>query len=955
MTPPRKEGAPHLTREQSAELLGATAAELEAAALEKATEPTRQLSSGLTLAQAAALHQSMTSDRTGYATVGPAGTGKSHVAAAGAKMWTDAGKGDVILLAPTQAAADVLRQMTGGQYPVYNTAQFLGHLEHERGALGPVAIKPGTLLLADESSVTSMADLRDLAAYAAETGSVFRPFGDDGQLTAPEGGGGLSLMTRSQEHVQLAEPKRFAAEWEADASLRLRTGDASVLDQYEEHGRIRGGGTLDEVMDEARKAYLASFLQGKDVLLMAQSNDHARELSARIRDDLQHLGLVQRGAEASLREGAKASVGDLIVTRQNDHKLGIANGNAWRVEKIDGETITMRRMLDADKETGERRFADDTITYKEAKEGASLAYAEKPDDERPESTRPADLGYGITGHTGQGRTVFEGHALFTGNETRNWGYPGLTRGTNGNFAWVVGQPAKVSDPTPGTRPAPELARHERIERERAGLPEQARILTPQEKELARDPKAVLAEVLERDGTEYSALETRQRNLAEADNLAKQHAVWQGESRKPTVVRYERELREQLPDYLKDTKLTGTSTWLYRGLSNAEACGLSSRDVLAKAISSGSLADVRDVGAVLDSRVRQQTQGLVPVPPKPWAERVPSDEREDEHHAERHEHLTERARVMDDRQQRLGEFTAEASPSWAERAFGPVPDDPDDERQAWQDRASAVASYREMFSFSDPKEPIGPEPVNSPEARQMWHAAFNALGPVDGQDLRALSDGQLLMRRDSYAAETAWAPHWVSDELRAARQCADDAERDAVLSAARAEAARKQEEHDQAQLHEGKAWVSRTMAERHRSNEARFAETMEARRGWEEATRQARHDALAAHSEYVRRNPDTDLPPLKSAEPVRPSEEEHDQSHAWLAGMTERTRAANEELANRRSMEIPDEQDHEWQGQPAWPDAGNLERDAILRPPPPEIRPAAEVAEAQHEREAEAGE
>ena len=958
-----KEGAPHLTKEESARLLGATADELEAAALEKAGEPTRQLSSGLTLAQAAALHQALTSDRTGYAMVGPAGTGKSHVAAKGAGMWTEAGKGDVILLAPSQNAADVLRQMTGGQYPVYNTAQFLGHLEGERGALGPIAIRPGTLLLGDESSMTSMADLRDAAKYAADNGSALRLLGDDGQLTAPEGGGGLSLITRSQEHVQLAEPKRFAAEWEADASLRVRTGDAAVLDEYEQHGRIRGGGTLDEVMDEARKQYLAGFLQGKDVLLMAQNNTTARELSVRIRDDLQHLGLVSRDAEASLREGAKASVGDLIVTRRNDHDLGIANGNAWRVEKVDGETITMRRMLDADRETGERRFADDTVTYKEAGQWADLAYAENPEDERPESTRPADLGYSITGHTAQGRTVYEGHSLFTGDENRNWAYPSLTRGTNGNYAWVVGQPAKVSDPTPGARPAPELDRFERMERERKGLPDEPRRLTPQEEELARDPKAVLADVLERDGTEYSALETRQRNLAEADNLAKQHAIWYGESRKPVTARYERELREQLPDYLKDAKLTGTSTWLYRGLSNAEACGLDSRQVLAKAINAGSLADVRDVGAVLDARVRQQTAGLVPVPPKPWAERVPSDEHEDEHHAERHDHLTERGRAMDDRQQRLGEFMAEAPPSWAERALGPVPDDPD-ERQAWQERASAVASYREMFAYSDPKEPIGPEPVNSPEARQMWHAAFAALGPVDGQDLRALSDGQLLMRRDSYERETAWAPHWVSDELRAARQCADDAERDAVLSAARAEAARKQEEHDQAQLHEGKAWLSRTMAGRHRSNEAEFAKTMEARKDWEETTRQARHDALAAHSEYMRRHPDTGLPPLKSAEPDRPSEEEQAQLHqpaetyespAWLADMAERTRAANEEIANRRSMEVPHDEDHEWQGQQAWPGSPALHRDAILQPPPPQIKPAAEVAERVREADVEAGE
>ena len=233
---------------------------------------------------------------------------------------------------------------------------------------------------------------------------------------------------------------------------------------------------------------------------------------------------------------------------------------------------------------------------------------------------------------------------------------------------------------------------------------------------------MLAEVLERDGTEYSALETRQRNLADADHLAKLHAIWQGESRAPVAARYERELREQLPDYLKDAKLTGTSTWLYRGLRDAEAAGLNSRDVLARAISSGSLADVRDVGAVIDARVRQQTAGLVPQPPKPWAERVPQDD-----HQERHEYLTQVGRAMDDRQQRLGEFTAQDAPGWAERAFGPVPDDPG-ERQAWQDRASAVASYREMFAYSDPKEPIGPEPVNSPEARQMWHAAFNCPRP-----------------------------------------------------------------------------------------------------------------------------------------------------------------------------------------------------------------------------------
>ena len=71
-------------------------------------------------------------------------------------------------------------------------------------------------------------------------------------------------------------------------------------------------------------------------------------------------------------------------------------------------------------------------------------------------------------------------------------------------------------------------------------------------------------------------------------------------------------------------------------------------------------------------------------------------------------------------------------------------------------------------------------------------------------------------------------------------------------------------------------------------------------------------------------------------------------------MTERTRAANEEMADRRSMQVPDE-DHEWQSQPAWADGPEQHRDAILQPPPPEIPVAAEVAERAAEIDAEAGE
>ncbi len=930
--------APHLTREQAAELLGTTPEALDAAGRERAQEATEQLPSGVSMGQATAANAALTSPRNVYSVVGAAGTGKTHVLAQAAQMWREAGMGPVIGVTVSQAARNVLAD--AAHIDAYNVAQMLGHTEEARGILGAIPLERGTLILLDEATQISMKDLADLVAYAEERGCKLVMAGDHGQLTAVESGGGMELITRQLEHAQLAEAIRFTAEWEREASLRLRTGDTSVLTEYDQHGRIRGG-PADHIMDEARKAYLAGYLSGRDVLLMAQSHDTCRELSQRIREDLVHLGVVSDGPSVALRDGARASIGDLIITRKNDHGLGVANGDTWRVEGVDGDRITMRQMLDADRETGERRFAEDAVTYNAGKTSADLAYAVDGSTDRG---RQADLGYAITGHSAEGRTVAEGIALITGTETREWAYVGLSRGRDGNHAYVTTEPARVADPSPHVRPAPELARQERIERERAGLPE-----TEQQKpsDLARDPIAVLSDVLENEGAELSALEMQRRNLANADHLAKLHVIWDGETKDAITGRYERLLREHLPGEHKDADLSGRSTWLYRTLRGAETAGLDAGDVLARAIAARPLTGVRNVAAVIDSRIREATGTLVPQEPGPWADQVPDIE-----DPARREYVTAIAAAMDERTERLGEFTAEAAPVWAVRALGPVPDEPLD-RLEWQDRAAKVASYREMHGYEDQADPIGPEPVNSPEARAAWHAAFAALGPVDGVDLRKEPDGRLLNLRASYEAETAWAPRFVGDELRQVRRGADDMGRDAVLADAQANAARERGDVDTAALHEAHAASARVNEAFYRSAEAKFAETMEARGAWEQHTEQGRHKAVAAHTEYLRRHPDAELPPMRSAEPAKPAEEERAQlvptgteheTPAWITELEEQNRAAMAKIEEVKGLRVPSE-DPEWEDEgEAWPGELRRERDAILQPPPPEIKPAEPVAE-----------
>jgi hypothetical protein len=603
--------------------------------------------------------------------------------------------------------------------------------------------------------------------------------GDQEQLAAVEGGGAMTLLADRLGYVQLAEPVRFTAAWERQASLRLRDGDATALDDYDQHGRIRGA-PPDHAADQAAKAYVASYLAGRDVLLMAADWARCRELSQRIRDDLIHLGLVDDNQTIHIAEGAEASVGDLIICRRNDHHLeagepgrALANGDILRIEAITSGGVMVRRLLGPDRDTGQRRFTEQAFCY--------AGY------------QSSDLAYAITGHSAQGATVHTGIALVTGTEDRQWLYPALTRGTDANLAFVFTTPARPADPLPGTRPAPEIEYYERTRRERGAHPPPPSGAQPDPDE--REPIAVLADILARDGAELSATATRQRNLANADHLAILHIIWTAETRGLRDDRYRDLVRDALPPgYRHD--LSHQSRWLSRTLRSAELADLDPAEVITTAIASRNLAGARDIAAVLDARIRQRTGPLLPQPQRRWAERVPQLPDPD-----RHAYVTEIADMMDDRTRRLGEHTAQTAPAWAVIGLGPVPADPA-ARRDWEHQASAIAAYREMYGYDHPADPIGPEPSrDSPDQRAAWYEAFTALRPADGPDVRAMPDGRLWLIRDTYTAETEWAPPHTGKELRQARLGITDASLGAIRATAEADAARKTGDHARAARHD----------------------------------------------------------------------------------------------------------------------------------------------------------
>ena len=570
--------------------------------------------------------------------------------------------------------------------------------------------------------------------------------GDTQQLQAVENGGGMSLLAGALGHTQLTHPVRFRAAWEQAASLRLRDGDTSVLAEYDQHARILGG-EPEQMMDAAAAAYLALTMDGTDTLLMAADHALRRELNRRIREDLITLGIVSDGPAVTIADATLASPGDLIICTRNDHSVEagepgrtLANGDLLRIEAITRDGLLVGRALDAHPGTGQRRWTDRHFLFN--------------------SYKDAELGYAVTDHAAQSRTVTVGLTVITGTEDRQHAYVALSRGTEVNLAYVFTASPKRADPAPGPRPAPELARYDRRAAGPGTQPVPA-AATPGE------ALAVLAGVLDRDGQQHSATQTRNQALADVDHLAILHAIWTAET---TAVRDQR-YHDLLMNSPAARPPSGTRPPGEVAMANPARRRIGRLDparALADAIAERDLAGSRDIAAVLDARLRHRLGTLVPLPSRLWSEQVPALA-----DPARRAYIAEIAALMDARKDRIGEHAADhprpgPSPRWAR---SPPPAGP----AGLAERAAAIGAWRELSGYDHPADPIGPEPVAAaPDARATWHEALAALGPADGPDVRGMPDGRLLHLRDTFPVETAWAPQYVGDELRQVRAAAWDA-------------------------------------------------------------------------------------------------------------------------------------------------------------------------------------
>lgn len=634
----------------------------------------------LAVDQAAAVRQIATSGRVVDVLVGPAGSGKTTALAALRRAWeAQHGPGAVVGLAPSAAAAEVLRDSLG--IATENTAKWLhestgpgaqarlrraGGLRQRRASAQAAGeptrrldaaladlrtgarrwrFRPGQLVIVDEASLAATLTVDALRAQVEQAEAKLLLVGDPAQLSAVDAGGAFGLLTRHHRGrvPELTGVRRFAHPWERDASVRLRHGDVDVVDTYLDHGRVRSG-DHEQVVDAAYQAWRVD-AAGLVSLLIAPDAATVRELNERARADRITAGQVEPNG-IRLHDGTSAGCGDRIVTRRN-HRHLVTGPRSW-VKNGDHWVVTARH--DDGSLTVTRTIGSRPVTL--------------PADYVAEHV---ELGYACATHRAQGATVDTAHTIVTDATTREALYVGMTRGRHANTAYVTTEyTAEYPD---GDTPS------------------------------AHD---VLTQVMRRSGTELSAHETITaeqdqasitRLAAEYDTIAREAATdhWAG-------------ILTTLPLPHKHMKPAESLSYprLVSAMRRADAHGLDPATLLPRLAAGDELHDSDDPVTLLGHRLEQVTDhaaatGRTRPPRRMIAGLIPAATGVTDPDMRRA--LDERAALIEHRAATLArQAITERAPWLAD--LGPSPQDPQ-RRQQWIRSVTTIAAYRDRHHITSP--------------------------------------------------------------------------------------------------------------------------------------------------------------------------------------------------------------------------------------------------------------
>ncbi len=617
--------------------------------------------------------------------IGPPGTGKSTSMAAVRQVWETTG-GRVLGLAPSAAAAEVLGDEIGTR------AETLHRLTHQWRQDDEVDVRPGDMLLVDEAGMAGTAQLDTVRAIAEDRGAVLRLVGDHRQLSAPESGGALRLLHQHSGGVELSEVRRFRRADETQAVLAMRVGNESAVEFYAQNERLHGG-VRAATLDELYRDWTADRAADITSLMLSDSTDVVRELSARAQTELRAAGSVEHDG-VTLHDHNIAGVGDRVVTRRNRRRLMInrgrdfvKNGDLWRVLACDAAG---RLQVQHIQHQGTRWLPANYVASH------------------------VELGYATTVHRAQGMTVDRSRMHLSEAATREAATVGLSRGREENHAYLETDSTLDAD-------EPEVMTGDLYYgyRTRSSVAD------------------AFAEVLRREGADVSATEQlREEQTApfRLDHLVPQYDyarhLYRGQS---TAAEAEHWVRIAVPDWAATILTDKAWPALQTVLHDVRDTGIDPIPLLRDRASESELGTASSVAQVLHHRIAEHMPNPVATPHRPaqlpgWVATPPQPEDGTDRpqlDQELGTWLVNRAERISDRVVWLGEQAGQHRPPWTDE-LGELPTDPY-ARAIWQLRAGQVAAFRERFEIPDSdRSLLGPTGQGRLQRARDWVQRYLAL-------------------------------------------------------------------------------------------------------------------------------------------------------------------------------------------------------------------------------------
>ncbi|WP_422933056.1 MobF family relaxase [Sinomonas sp. P47F7] len=409
---------------QLRERLAARATQLTSSATRRVPEP------GLDTDQARAA-AAVASTRALVVVEGAAGAGKTTMLGAAIHAAEYEGR-SVRVVTPTKKAADVAAVELG--VPTDSVAALVyahgfrwnadgrwsrlapGNTDPQTGATyrGPAVearLVRGERIVVDEAGMLDQDAALALLTVADEHSATLALVGDRAQLPAVGRGGVLDMAAALVPRVyDMTSPHRFADPEYAQLTVDMRSArnPVALFDRLYALGLVQ----LHEDADAMRRAIARERIEG--AAITTATNDDARALNTRIRDDRVRAGTVDDALTVEGSDGLSIGRGDLIQTRRNDAAAGVANRQTWIVRQVaDDGSLWVR---DAATERKGRRTVRLPAEY--VAEHTHLAYAA--------------TAYGV-----QGTSAPESHTVLSDGLDAAGVYVGLTRGREVNRLHVV--------------------------------------------------------------------------------------------------------------------------------------------------------------------------------------------------------------------------------------------------------------------------------------------------------------------------------------------------------------------------------------------------------------------------------------------------------------------------------------------------------------------------------------